>query len=60
MSIRETSSRKATINSLNSFDKKKLLVSIPATKKSDLKAKDINIAMIGGDAYCIACYFKEA
>ena len=59
-SIRETSSRKATINSLNSSNKKKLPILIPATKKSDLKAKNIDIAIIGADAYCEACRLKGA
>ena len=58
--IRETSSKKATISSLNSFDKKKLLFVISATKKSDPKAKDIDIAMISVDAYCAACFLKRA
>ena len=59
-SIEESSSRKATINSLESSDKKELLVPIPTTKTSEPKAKDIDIAMIGADAYCIACHLKGA
>ena len=31
-----------------------------ATKESDFKAKDIDIAMIGADAYCAACRLKRA
>ena len=54
-SIGETSSRSATISSLESFDKKELPVSIPATKKFDPKTKDVNIAMISADAYRAAC-----
>ena len=59
-SIGDTSSRTATISSLESFDKKELLVPIPATKKSDPKAKDIDIAIIGADAYHAACRLKRA
>ena len=59
-SIKESSSRKATINSLESSDKKKLPVSIPTSKTSKLKAKDIDIAMIGVDTYRAACYLKRA
>ena len=59
-SIEESSSRKATINSLESFDKKELPVPIPTTKTSEPKAKDIDIAMIGADAYRAACHLKGA
>ena len=59
-SIKKISSRKTTISSLESSDKKELLVFIPATKISKLKAENIDIAMIGVDAYCIACYLKKA
>ena len=59
-SIGETSSRKATISSLDSSDKKKLLDPIPAIKKSEHKAKDIDIAMIGANVYRAACRLKEA
>ena len=57
--IIKTSSRKAIINSLESFDKKELLVSILATKTSESRAKNINIAIISVDTYCIAYYFKK-
>ena len=57
-SIGETSSRKATISSLGSSDKKELPVPIPATKTSEPKTKDIDIAMIGVDAYRAACCLK--
>ena len=59
-SLGETSSRTAIISSLDSPDIKKLPVFIPATIKSEPKAKDINIAMIGADAYCVACRLKRA
>ena len=59
-SIGETSSRKATISSLESSDKKELPVSIPITKTSEPKTKDIDIAMIGADAYRTACRLKGA
>ena len=59
-SIGKTSSRKAIISSLNSFDKKELLVSIPITKKSNLKAKNIDIAIIGADVYYVAHRLKRA
>ena len=58
--VGETSSKKATISSLDSFDKKKLPVPILATKKSDPKAKNIDIAMIGADAYCATSCWKKA
>ena len=45
---------------MDSSNKKELLVPIPATKTSKLKADDIDIAMIGVDAYCQACRLKEA
>ena len=45
---------------MDSSDKQKLPVPILATKKSDLKAKDIDIAIIGADAYCVACRLKRA
>ena len=50
-SIRETSSKKAIISSRDSSDKKEFPVPILATRKSDPKAKDIDIAMIGADVY---------
>ena len=59
-SIEESSLRKATINSLESSDKKELPVPIPTTKTSEPKAKDIDIAMIGADAYRAACHLKGA
>ena len=51
---------KATINSLDSSNKKELLIFIMAIKKSDLKAKNSDITMIGADAYCTACHLKRA
>ncbi len=57
-SIGETSSRKATINSLDNSDKKELSVLLAAIKTSKPKAKDIDIAMIGADAYCATCCLK--
>lgn len=60
ISKEETSSRKATIGSLNSSDKKKLPVSMPATKNSEPKAENIDIAMICTNTYCAACHWKEA
>ena len=58
--IEETSSRKSIISSLDNYDKKELLISIPATKGLDPKAKDIDIAIIGTDAYDAACCLKRA
>ena len=58
--IGETSSRKATINSLESFQKKELPVLILTTKTSKPKAKNIDIAMIGVDTYRAACRLKGA
>lgn len=37
-----------------------MLVFILATIKLNLKAKDTDIAIIGIDAYCAACYLKKA
>lgn len=54
-SISKTSSRKTTINSLNNLDKKELSIPIVATKISELKAKHIDIAIIGADVYRGAC-----
>ena len=59
-SIEETSSKNATINNLDSSNKKELQVPILAIKESDLKAKNIAIAMIDAEAYCTACCLKEA
>ncbi len=59
-SLGETSSRKAIISSLDSPDKKESPVPIPTTIKSEPKAKDIDIAMIGVDAYRAACRLKGA
>ena len=59
-SIGKTSSIKATISSLDSSHKKELPVPISATKELDPKAKDIHIAMIGADAYYVACRLKRA
>ena len=58
--IGEINSKKATISSLDSSDKKELPIPILVTKKSDSKAKDIDIAMIGADAYCTAGCLKRA
>ena len=45
---------------MDSFDKKKLPVFLTATKTSEPKAKDIDIAMIGANIYYIACCLKKA
>ena len=60
VSIGETSLRKANISCLKSSDKKELPVPILTTKTSELQAKDIDIAMIGADAYRAACHLKRA
>ncbi len=57
-SIGETNERKAIFSSLDSSDKKELLVPILAIKTSEAKTQDINIDMIGADAYCVACCLK--
>ena len=57
---KKTSSRKTTINSLESSDKKELPVPIPITKTSEPKIKNINIAIISADVYCTACCLKKA
>lgn len=56
---RETSSKKAIFSSLDSLEKKELPVPILVTIKSNPKAKDINIAKISADAYCVACHLKK-
>ena len=55
-SIRETSSRKVTISSLDNSNKKKLPILILTTKTSEPKTKDIDIAMIGADVYHAVCH----
>ena len=60
ISIREISLRKAIISSLDSSDQKKLPISIPVIKKSDFKAKNIDIDMIGANFYCITYCLKKA
>ena len=45
---------------MESSDKKELPVPIPTTKTSKPKVKDIDIAMIGADAYRTACRLKGA
>ena len=45
---------------MNSFDKKELSIPLAAIKILEPKAKDIDIAMIGANTYCIACRLKEA
>ncbi len=58
-SIGETSSRKATMNSLDSSDKKELSVPLVVIKTLEPKAKDIDTAMIGANAYCAAYRLKR-
>lgn len=60
VSLREINSRKAIISSLNSFDKKKLLISILVMKKLEFKAQDISIAMISVNVYCVISSYKKA
>ncbi len=45
---------------MDSSDKKELPVSLATIKTSESKAKDIDITMIGTDAYCIAYCLKKA
>ena len=45
---------------MDSSDKKELPVLIPITKKSDFRAKNIDIDIIGADVYCAAYYLKRA
>lgn len=59
-SIRGTSLRKAIINSLNSSNKKELLVPILAIKTLEPKTQDIDIAIVSADASCVACPLKGA
>ena len=59
-SIKETSSRKATISNLKSSDQKELPVPILVTKILKFKPKDIDIAMIDVDVYHIVYYLKKA
>ena len=60
INIRVTSSRKATISSLESSNKKELPVSILISKILKSKAKNNDIAMIGIDTYCVAYCLKKA
>lgn len=59
ISIKETSSRKASISSLGSSNKKELPVPISVITTSKSKTKDIDIAIIGADAYCVVCSLKK-
>ena len=59
INIEETNLVKTTITSLDSFHKKELPVSILTTKKSDIKAKKIDIVMIGKDIYYAAFRLKR-
>ena len=59
-SIGETSLRKAIISSLNNFNKELLLMPIPEIKKLSPKTENINIDMIGANAYCAAYCLKRA
>ena len=59
-SLGENSSRKAIISNLDSLKKKESPVSILATVKSNRKAKNTDIAMIGADAYRTAYCLKRA
>ena len=58
-SLGKTSLKKATINNLHSYEKKKSPVPIPAIIKSNPKAKDTDIAIIGADSYCAAYCIKK-
>lgn len=60
ISIKKTSLKITTISSLDYFDNKKLPVPILVVKKSELKAKNNNIAMISMHAYCVTCCLKKA
>lgn len=60
MYIKETSSRKIIINSLNNFDKKQFLISILVIKELLLKTQNINMAKIGENIYCTASYLKKS
>lgn len=51
---------KVTISSLDSYNKKEFQVSIPVTKTSEPKAKDIDITMINTDIYCVTYCLKRA
>ncbi len=58
-SIGKISSRKATINSLDSSNQKELSILLEAIKTLEPKAKDINIAIISTNAYCTAYCLKR-
>lgn len=58
-SIGETSLKKGIISSLNSSDKKKLLIPILITKIWESKAQNIKIVMINMDTYCVTCHLKR-
>lgn len=45
---------------MDSSDKTELSIFIPETKTSKPKAKNIDIAIIGANAYCTTCHLKEA
>lgn len=60
INIGENSLGKATISSLDSFNKKKLSVPISIVKKSDPKNKNINIVIISVDICNIVYYLNKA
>ena len=55
-----TSSKTAIISSLDNFDKKTQSGLVPLKEQSTSNTKDVDIAMIGADAYRAACRLKEA
>lgn len=47
------------ISTLDYFRKERLPILIPETNVSTLAIKEVNIAIINVDAYCIACKVKS-
>lgn len=54
-----TNSKTAIFSNLNNFDKKTQLSSVLLKKQLIFNIKNIDIAMINVDTYCIACYLKR-
>lgn len=46
-------------STLNYFEKKRLPILILEAKVSIFATKEVNIAMIGANAYCMACKLKK-
>lgn len=58
--MKKTCSRKVIISNFDSLDKKEFLVFIPIIIKSELRTKNVNIAIISENTYCMKLRVKES